>query len=157
MTPQQREEAKRRYETIRDAVDTRARTVAELVEIFGMKEDSMRTLLKRLKDRGDAEVLTLNRRLTFWMSPRFMRMHRAGEIVPGVELSKPTVSVTTPYGWLQPSDEMIITEKTKITRAPAPKGRFEDPAKAGKGAITEDWMARRQGVEIPTRLKGAFA
>lgn len=38
---------------------------------------------------------------------------------------------------------------------PARRGPFEaDPAVRGRGAISADWMARRQGVSVPSRVPG---
>ena len=58
-------------------------------------------------------------------------------------------------GWLHDT-KVTYVDGCKITKVAAPADRWAAGLKKGRGAISQDWIARRQGVELPTRLGGAY-
>jgi len=58
-------------------------------------------------------------------------------------------------GWMHET-EVTYVDGYKVTRVSPPADRWQGGVTPGRGAISEDWIARRQGVDVPSRLGGAF-
>lgn len=69
------------------------------------------------------------------------------------KMTTPTVSPVSHAAEWKPDVKEEIKDGVKITRYGAPPPRFAPDIKPGQGAISGDWVLRRQGVQIETRVR----
>lgn len=130
----------------------RGATVSEIAERRGIKTSSVASSMARLASYGHV----VRRALSYHDQRWYLREH-----APPASATKPpklkplavindraarTTTVAKARLSLPPGGEVIVPETARYTYAPFPDDpRYTaDPSIAGRGAITEDWMARRQ-------------
>jgi hypothetical protein len=131
----------------------RGATVSEIAERRGVKISSVASSMARLAAYGHV----VRRVLSYHDQRWYLREH-----APPASVTKPlpkrkpaavindraakTTTVAKARLALPPGGEVIVPETARYTYAPFPADpRYTaDPSIAGRGAITEDWMARRQ-------------
>lgn len=86
-----------------------------------------------------------------WMTPRLGKELGTLPATPTTE----TANVPLRPQWDSTAPVTYHRDGVMHTVCPARRGPFEaDPAVRGRGAISADWMARRQGVAVPSRVPG---
>lgn len=68
----------------------------------------------------------------------------------------PVATVPKLGHWPKRKQPVVIPADTLIVDYGRPPERWETSLKPGQGAISQDWIARRQGADVPTRLGGAY-
>ena len=131
----------------------RGATVSEIAERRGVKISSVANSMARLASYGHV----VRRALAYHDQRWYLREH-----APPASAAKPqktikqlavindpharTTTVAKARLALPPGGEVIVPATARYTYAPFPADpRYTaDPSVAGRGAITEDWMARRK-------------
>lgn len=84
------------------------------------------------------------------------RKERAAQAAQRVKVKTESPAVRAP-AMVWANAEPIIRDGVKVTIVPPPRGRYEADIKPGQGAISADYVARRQGQFVPSRLVGSYA
>lgn len=86
---------------------------------------------------------------TVWMTPTLHRnLNRCVDRRPdAAAMDTPVVTIPERPEYTMPAVEVTWLGPVKITRQPAPRGRFEADITPGTGVISQDWAADR-GVRI---------
>ncbi|MCE2658325.1 MAG: hypothetical protein LW854_08755 [Rubrivivax sp.] len=93
--------------------------------------------------------ITFSRAVNGWITPRLGKeLGVCGQQQDTARVPlRPVWDTTTPV--VEHKDGVIYTT------CPAPRHPYHaDPSVCGRGAISGDWMARRQGVAVPSRVPG---
>ncbi len=91
-----------------------------------------------------------------WMSVRLFQILHPTLPVPVVKEkdATPVVFLGASFGadWSPKQEAVQQSAGVKITVYSGPRDRFAPDIKPGHGAISGDWMLRRQGVQLETRV-----
>jgi len=139
-----------RQHRIRLMIANRAMTVREIHEESDIKLSTVKRLLYVMACLGQVVCVRTSTPRPVWMS---IDMHR--RLYPGEYRNKPMRSVQgVDYGArFLPTPEVVMLDNVRITRQAAPAGRFEVAhLPEGAGAISQDWLRRRAGMPVETRL-----
>jgi hypothetical protein len=133
--------------------DQAPRRRSELKELTGLNEKKLANYIELLSHRIRIVRFGMGANAR-WMSVRLFQVLHPNRPVPTMkaEHAGPVVlGVSFGADWT-PSQKVEYRDGYKITVWSGPRDRFAPDIKPGQGAISEDWMMRRQGVAVETRV-----
>ena len=133
--------------------DQKPRTSNELMQLLGARTMQIKHWLHSCSVQ-ERLVWHSEPGLRAWMTPK-LHAHLFPHDPKGAEIRQrqiDAVRIAQSPEWLLPTPTVEIVDGVRITRANAPASRYAPTIAPGSGAISEDWFARRQGVQLPTRL-----
>lgn len=147
----------------RKATDAQARNEAERMRIAAreamqLARETERAAAKAERERQAAESKAKRereadaRRLKREAEEAARKERAAQRVAP-----KPASPAVRAPAQVWANEEPIYRDGIKVTVVPAPRGRYEADIKPGQGAISADYVARRQGQFVPSRLVGSYA
>lgn len=148
------ERANAAREQILQLCDTKPMRRSELREITGLGEKKMANYLGFLSDRIKLVHFGMGAN-SRWMTVRLFQKLHPNRPVPTLreEHATPVVrGVSFAADW-KPEVTVETTGGVEIKRYSGPPDRWASDIKPGHGAISGDWMLRRQGVQIETRVR----
>jgi hypothetical protein len=140
--------------------EDRAASIARMVDMCDTQPCSKADLMAAFDVPGSAinhwtyaaskdNSITYSRAVMGWITPRLGR--ELGVLGP------PQDSTNVPLRPQWDTKAPVVEHRNGVvyTICPPPRGPYDaDPSTRGFGAISGDWMARRQGVAVPSRVPG---
>lgn len=135
----------------------RGMLTSEIARARNITVSSAGNILARLIAAGKCVSVFIDGKTKRYFVPQYAPAHVepvAQQLLQ--KAARPPTTIRISPSRMDPDAPPIITERTKITVAKAPPGRFEfDPPPGWRGQITRDWRERRLQTAQSTNRKSA--
>lgn len=131
----------------------RAHPKASLAALLGVSQPTLTGWLEKAHANG-LLVYSKQAEARGYMTPSLWARTFPGLPLPdGTVIALPSANTPARTTWTPGTCTVSIAGNVRITRQAAPRGRFEPDARvAGRGVISSDYVARRFGQQMPSRL-----